>query len=211
MLRHVLLALLAKNQPVHGYALMKGYTERLGIGLSIGNVYRELQRLVGEGMIFTAANPPGADPRRAPYGLTERGREALSDWLRTPVEGPGRSVSEEVTFRLAVIGDLDADLAAQALEGIRQELWALAKRIERERADLPARGSSGGKLFRIRETLLRRRAMQLAADIELVEELGASLTVPQTPNDPGVTVSPAMGRPPPRSRQRSRDGESDPR
>lgn len=206
MLRHVLLALLSNDQPAHGYALMKGYTERMGVRLSIGNVYRELQRLVAEGLIFTAANPPGADPRRAPYGLTERGREALSAWLVAPVEGPGRSIGEEIAFRLAVLGDLEWRVAGPVLERLRAELWGIAKRIEQERAE-PSNGNASGRLFRIRETLLRRRAMQLATDIELIDEISASVAPPQpeTVLEVGETT---VRRPLRRSRPRTREGDA---
>src|SRR3990172_4940573 len=85
MLRYVLLALLADGDPKHGYALMKAYAERSGVRLSIGNIYRELQHLVADGLIATAMNPVGADPRRAPYTISEPGREALVAWLGTPV------------------------------------------------------------------------------------------------------------------------------
>src|SRR5213596_1396376 len=78
MLRYVLLALLADGTPAHGYALMKAYRERSGVRLSIGNVYRELSRLAGEGLIVAATNPPGADPRRVPYRITDKGRDALA-------------------------------------------------------------------------------------------------------------------------------------
>lgn len=176
VLRHVLLALLAKeDQPAHGYGLMKSYQERMSVRLSIGNVYRELQRLAADGLITTAANPPGTDIRRTVYRLTEHGREALYVWLGTPVEGPGRSAAEEVGCRLAVLGDLDDEKASEVLSTLRQELWALAKTVEHERATAPPADNWHGPVSAIRETLLRRRAMLLAADIELVTDLISSL------------------------------------
>src|SRR5438046_9963574 len=78
MLRYVVLALLADGNPAHGYALMKAYRERSGVRMSIGNVYRELSRLAGEGLIAAATNAPGADTRRVPYRIMARGREALA-------------------------------------------------------------------------------------------------------------------------------------
>src|SRR5438876_12411363 len=81
MLRYVVLALLADGNPAHGYALMKAYRERSGVRMSIGNVYRELARLAGEGLIAAATNSPGADPRRVSYRIMHRGRGVLHGWL----------------------------------------------------------------------------------------------------------------------------------
>src|ERR1041384_8270310 len=78
MLKFVLLALMSDGKPAHGYALMKAYEERSGLRVSIGNIYRELQRLLAEGSIVSAANPPGADPRRTPYAITAQGRQDLA-------------------------------------------------------------------------------------------------------------------------------------
>ena len=84
MLRNVILALLADGKPAHGYAIMKAYEERSGARLSIGNVYRELERLINEGMIIPGENLVGEDPRRLPYLMNEIGRAGLLEWLTSP-------------------------------------------------------------------------------------------------------------------------------
>lgn len=170
MLRYVLLALLRDGHPRHGYALMKAYTARLGVSVSIGNIYRELQRLVSEGFITTAANPAGADPRRAPYIITKAGDVALAQWIRAPLQSSARGALDEIACRLAVLGDLDADSASVLLEELHDELWPQAKAVERERA-AAGRSEGVGRAFPIHATLLTRRAMQLAADVELVNQL----------------------------------------
>ena len=105
MLRYVLLAMLADGQAKHGYALMKVFAERCGVRVSVGNVYRELQRLVAEGLIITAANPSGADPRRAPYAITDLGRDALDAWFAEPPETFMRSTVDPLSWRLALVGE----------------------------------------------------------------------------------------------------------
>ena len=50
-MRHMLLGLLQHHGARHGYALMKEIRARTGVQLSIGNVYRELARLVREGIV----------------------------------------------------------------------------------------------------------------------------------------------------------------
>jgi len=157
MLRYVVLALLADGNPAHGYALMKAYRERSGVRLSIGNVYRELSRLAGEGLIAAATNPPGADPRRVPYRITDNGREALARWLAAPVRTLTFTTADPLSHRLAILGDLDAVRAGEFLNELHTELWEQGKTLERERA------------------IASQRAKHLATDIEMVDEMRAHL------------------------------------
>jgi DNA-binding PadR family transcriptional regulator len=177
MLRYVLLGLLADGKPAHGYALMKAYTERAGVRLSIGNVYRELQRLMAEQFIVTVANPAGADPRRAPYAITDAGREALNDWLSQPAHLLTRSQPDELSHRLALIGDMDIELAAHFLDELHDELWQRAKFVEHERAsaDRREREREGMPILATLGILLGRQARHLAADIEIVAEMRSTL------------------------------------
>jgi DNA-binding PadR family transcriptional regulator len=172
MLRYVLLALLADDEPKHGYALMKAFAERSGVRLSIGNVYRELQRLMAEGLIVTAANPIGADPRRAPYSITEAGRDALQAWLTMPARTLAHGGLDGLAYRLALLADVDSAQADAFLEDLQNELWARAKAIESARG-LDAHDEHGR--FSTRAFLQSRHARYLAADIELIAELRSAL------------------------------------
>ncbi len=192
MLRYVLLALLADGRPAHGYALMKGYAERSGVRLSIGNIYRELQRLVADGWIVTVANPEGADPRRAPYTITPRGREALTSWISESVQYLARPVPDELSHRLALIGDIDPDVATKFLADVHAELWERAKTLERERALASRQEKHGDPVFRTRPILLGRNARHFAADIELVDEIRTRFAAfRMRGSKPAVPVAPA--------------------
>jgi len=178
---------------------MKSYRSRMGVQLSIGNVYRELQRLTAEHFIATAENPPDADPRRAPYRVTEDGRRALAAWLATPLESPGRSATDDLACRLALVADMKAAEAVPLLESLRNQLWDFAKSVERERANVAGTSRDPGKLFVPRETLLARQAMQVAADISVVEELLGTMTA-----QPAVPARPSAAMPETGRRARSR-------
>src|SRR5437773_2069439 len=78
--RFLILGLLRDGAPRHGYAVAKAYKLRSGGKISTGNFYRELQRLVADGLACTASNPPGADPRRTPYAITTVGRATFDAW-----------------------------------------------------------------------------------------------------------------------------------
>src|SRR2546428_12620361 len=77
---------------------MKEYRQQSGIEISIGNVYRELQRLAAGGLVRAAANPPGADPRRGPYENTPAGSAAVVEWPSTPAPGQGTECGSPVAF-----------------------------------------------------------------------------------------------------------------
>jgi len=176
MLRYVLLALLADGNPAHGYALMKAYRQRSGARLSIGNVYRELSRLAGEGLIAAATNPPGADPRRVPYRIMDRGREALAGWLAAPVHTLTSISADPLSHRLAILGDLDPMRAGEFLTELHTELWEQSKTLERERAVASQRDKREVPALPTRMLLLGRRAKHLATDIEMVDEMRSLLT-----------------------------------
>jgi PadR family transcriptional regulator AphA len=50
---------------------------------SYGQIYPELKKLEGQGLVRGAADPQGGRQRRA-YELTARGEQALDEWLRSP-------------------------------------------------------------------------------------------------------------------------------
>lgn len=164
MLRYVLLALMADGRPVHGYALMKAFAERSATRVSIGNVYRELQRLAADGMIAAAANPDGADPRRAPWAITERGRVRLAAWRATAAHRFVRAAPDALVYRLALLADEDPARACAFLDELHAELAVQARALERERE----RRDDGRPT---RAVLLGRRARHLAADLAVLEEL----------------------------------------
>jgi DNA-binding PadR family transcriptional regulator len=184
MLRYVLLALIAETGPLHGYALMKAFAARSGVRLSIGNVYRELQRLRSEGHIQAAENPVDADPRRAPYAITSAGREALSSWFVAPADAFLREVVDPLCCRLALLGDCDRDVALTFLADLQTELSQQRRTVERKQST----ASGAGPILRI---LLGRRTRHLAADIEIVAEIRDALTATSSRQATRQTARPA--------------------
>jgi DNA-binding PadR family transcriptional regulator len=202
MLRYVLLALLADGSLAHGYALMKGYRERSGVRLSIGNVYRELSRLAAEGYIVAATNPPGADPRRAPYRITEKGRETLAAWLAAPVHTLTSTLADPLSHRLAILGDLDPAKAGGFLSELHAELWEQSKTLERERAVTSQRDKRDMSTLPTRMFLLGRRAKHLATDIEMVDEMRSLLAAGSKRSTAKTAAVVAESVPPRRSKQK---------
>lgn len=171
MIRYLVLGLLRGGGAHHGYALMKEYRERSGIRISTGNFYRELQHMVGEGLVQTAQNPPGADARRAPYEITDAGVEAFDEWLARP-NGPGMGHhDDDLSARALFIVDADPSLARRLLEQWREELWIKTKILERDReASLVPSRDQTPQSFAALPFLLSRRLRHLAADLEFLQE-----------------------------------------
>jgi DNA-binding PadR family transcriptional regulator len=175
MFRFLVLGLLRNGESQHGYALMKQYRERSGLQLSTGNFYRELQRLVGEGLVRTVSNPSGADPRRAPYVITDSGAEAFDIWLAGP-SGPGFArYEDELSSRAMFVADAEPPLARKLLDGWKEELWIRTKVIERAReAALARRGTSVDPAFAGLALLLTRNLKHVVADIEFIDEFSVA-------------------------------------
>ena len=133
MFRYLVLGLLRRGEPLHGYALMKEYRERAGVQISTGSFYRELARLVTEGLVRTASNPPGSDPRRAPYEVTDLGASAFDAWFSEPLGSDAGPHEDGLSARAVFLAEAGPAAARPALERWYDELWQRGKALERER------------------------------------------------------------------------------
>jgi len=178
MFRYLVLGLLRDGQAYHGYALMKAYRERSGVSISTGNFYRELQRLVGEGWVQTAAIAPGEDARRAPYQITEDGLSAFEAWFVSPPTHVG-SYDDELSSRAVFIGNADPGVAIRLLDQWREFIWIQGKTLERDReAALLKAAAIAGNRYDPRSLLLARRLKHVAADLEFIDEMRAACALP---------------------------------
>jgi DNA-binding PadR family transcriptional regulator len=73
---HILLSLVDGDR--HGYAIRAETARRTDgeVVLEPGTLYRALHRLLTAGLVAESRLKAGADERRRPYRLTERGRKA---------------------------------------------------------------------------------------------------------------------------------------
>jgi len=197
MFRYLILGLLRTGPPLHGYALVKAYRDRSGVEVRTGNFYRELRRLLSEGLIAGAANPRGMDERRTPYAITVAGRQAFEDWLTSPQAGRGEPADDDISARALFLGESPPRDVAHILEQLRVNLWMWGKRLERERvvALTQAAGAPAGSPTSLLPLLLARRIKQAAADLELVESLGELHARRLDADAPRADAAPAPERP----------------
>jgi DNA-binding PadR family transcriptional regulator len=167
MLRYLLLGLLRGEGPRHGYALMKEYRRSSGYSLSIGNVYRELQRLRSEGLVRTVASSPGVDPRRIAYEITATGSKAFDTWLHATTDAGFREVHDAYLLRGFFVARGEA--SRELLDTWHDELAAHRRLLERARA--AAEGSQSREHRATLPLWLTRRLQHLAIDLDFVESL----------------------------------------
>lgn len=170
MFRFLVLGLLRGGSRIHGYALVKEYRERSGSDVSTGNFYRELQRLVFEGLIRGAANPPDADARRTPYEITTRGTDAFDRWFTSHEAAGGAFSEDDISARALFVTEADPALVTNLLERLEENLWFAGKTVERAR-QLALTRPPGGERFDVLSLLHMRRLKRVAADLEFVEEV----------------------------------------
>jgi DNA-binding PadR family transcriptional regulator len=172
MMRYIMLGLLRHNGPRHGYSLMKGVQARIGLNISIGNVYRELARLAQEGLVRSTPNPAGADPRRAPYEITPAGVAAFDAWLSAaPTKAPALH-HDEFCARAFFLGQAEPAVGRKIIERWRDEVAMHGKTLERAREAAAAPNRVGdGSPIAVLPFFLCRWLKHVAVDLEFIEEL----------------------------------------
>lgn len=177
MLRHLILGLLRDGGSRHGYALMKEYRERAGFQISVGNFYRELQRLLSAGWVRATENPPGADPRRTPYQITGAGAAAFDEWVECGSVDMAGDQHDDLAMRAFLIVRTAGSRVADVLDRWQEELSMRRRRVERAREAAATRRKEDGNLFAALQLLLTRRLRQVSVDLEFVEEVRAAYRV----------------------------------
>ena len=172
MVRYVVLGLLRGGAVLHGYGLMKEYRRRSALQAGSGRFYRELQRLAGEGLVRTVANPADADPRRVPYQITRAGTAEFDAWLSSVRLGLDACVDDGLCARAALLGGAPPGLVHGTLSRWHEELWMRGTRIEEayQRA-LEKAGAVCVDGFDPLPLVLARRLKHAAADLEFLDEL----------------------------------------
>ena len=175
MFRFLILGLLRGGSRMHGYALVKEYRKRSGAEVSTGNFYRELQRLVADGLIRGAVNPSEADPRRMPYEISDDGMAFFDGWLTAQQAASGGFSEDDLSARALFIPDLDPAAVAALLGRLQDNLWFWGKQLERDRqrALTDADGAPQPAWLTVRSLLLARRLKYVAADLDFIEAVRA--------------------------------------
>ena len=131
--------------------------------------YAEPKRLAEAGYL-EAHKTPGRTRERTHYELTEQGREALAEWVRTPATMP--RIQNEPVVRLLAADLVDPAAVLEGLEGMRpdlEEALAGVEQGEERAAALPDRAH----LLRVNHHYAQRL---LALQQEWLEEARTALS-----------------------------------
>jgi PadR family transcriptional regulator AphA len=126
---HVILGMLGWR-PMSGYEI-KGIVDkstRFFWAASYGQIYPELRRLEGEGLIEGKASPKGGR-RRNVYRLTPAGRRELQGWLGADAEA--FELRDEGLLKLFFADAAGPDAAVRALDSKRREHERVLAHLER--------------------------------------------------------------------------------
>ncbi len=124
--------------------------------------YAEPKRLEEHGYL-EAHKTPGRTRQRTHYTLTDRGRDALAEWVRTPATLP--RIQNEPVIRLAAADLVDPAAVLEGLEAMRPDLEDALAGVDagQERsAELPHRAHLLAVNHRYAQKLLALQADWLA-------------------------------------------------
>ena len=129
-IKYAILGLL-HYKDMHGYRIKEHIERNFGYMWSInyGQIYPNLKRLESDGLVTKKEVPQENAPDRKLYSLTDKGREAFTDWLS---EAPEREmlIRDPFLLRFIFFGFGDPDTALEQID--RQIDLYKATRSKRE-------------------------------------------------------------------------------
>ena len=130
-----------------GYAIKRGAdrSTKHFWPISLAQVYPELARLEEAGLITGREDPQGARARRA-YEITEKGDEALLDWLRAPRDEPPQ-VRDERLVRLFFADALPREDQIALVRRLRESHEEEAAWILEEIVPIASAAEEAGTIF----------------------------------------------------------------
>jgi DNA-binding PadR family transcriptional regulator len=108
--------------------------------------YAEPKRLAALGYLESRTEPGRTRPRTH-YTLTERGREALAEWVRTPAGLP--RMQQEPIVRLLAADLVAPDAVLEGLLPLRAELEEALRNVAERRAAAPSLGADRARLLEV--------------------------------------------------------------
>lgn len=119
--------------PVSGYELVAFADRSIAYFWSIprSQLYRELARLEGLGLIAGTHVPQTSAPDKRVYEITEEGRTVLAAWVESPTLPPDRSKKNGLLLKVFMTRHAPPEALGPLLRGYRES-------VQRQLADLQA-------------------------------------------------------------------------
>jgi DNA-binding PadR family transcriptional regulator len=130
-----------------GYAIKRGAdrSTKHFWPISLAQVYPELARLEEAGLVTGREDPQGERARRA-YEITEKGDDALLDWLRAPRDEPPQ-VRDERLVRLFFADALEREDQIALVRRLRESHEEEAAWILQEIVPIASAAEEAGTIF----------------------------------------------------------------
>lgn len=127
-IKYAMLGILAEKD-LHGYELKSSFDEKVGDfwSLNYGQIYSTLDRLEKEDLVAHDRQSQERRPDRKIYSITNKGREALQEWLSEPVSKV-RALRDEFFVKLLF---MDKRNPAPVLELIEKQKALYLKQMNR--------------------------------------------------------------------------------
>jgi len=134
---YVILGMVSR-EPRSGYEIkaLVDDTTRFFWAASYGQIYPELKRLSGAGLV-AGVDAPRGDRKRTVYAITADGEAALKAWLREPPETV--EMREEGLLKLFFSGVLPPEEAVATLRAMREHRIGVAERLRAMEPDAQER------------------------------------------------------------------------
>lgn len=115
---NVVLGVLA-SRPFHGYELMKWFDvegQFIRSNTHHSQIYRELARMVKNGLVEYEIDPREGKPDAKVYRITQVGQDVLMAWIRSPYEPTSRFQDADFNTRFSFTVALDLEAALRVVE-----------------------------------------------------------------------------------------------
>ena len=162
----VLLGLLMRK-PMHGYELHQFFTPPSPLEqvwhLGLSQMYKLLKELEEQGYVQAMIEEQDTRPDRRVYHVTPSGREAVLEWLQTPVQGI-RLIRVEFLGKLFLAQALGPAMVENVIDQQTEACQGLLRQLEKGK---PADG--------FEDLVLRFRAGQIGAAIDWLTQCRQTL------------------------------------
>ena len=171
------------TKPFHGYELMKWFDTEgqfLRSNTHHSQIYRELGRMVKNGLVEFEVDERAGKPDAKVYRITDIGRQVLLEWIRSPYEPTSRFQDADFNTRLifAIPFDLDAALRLVETElAYRREQVAASRVRKRGIVGIePVEGFDAERYQHYGDHMHRYGADSVDRWMDWLEEIRAELT-----------------------------------
>lgn len=131
-LRQVMLVYLESGAAA-GYDIVKGFQRTYGYlwNASYQQIYRDLGKLLADGLVDCDTVANGRRPERKVYRINAKGREEMQRWLATPVKLP--HVNDAFLVKLAAVHLLDRETLLKELREQQKGYRTALADLQRDR------------------------------------------------------------------------------